>query len=263
MSEVKPMTYENILTEAKGKVGIITLHRPKALNALNNQLIDEMNLALDAFEMLSDIHVIVLTGSEKAFAAGADIREMKDLTQAQARAEKFLSNWDHIGFITKPIVAAVSGFALGGGCEFALACDVVIAGDNTKFAFPETGLGIIPGGGGTQRLARAVGKARAMDMILTGRMIDANEAYAMGLVSRVVPVASLMEEALNVANKIAALSLPVATAAKRIVKAAQELPLSEGLKLERELFHSCFDSADQKEGMDAFLEKRKPAFKGN
>ena len=256
------MTYENIIVDVKDHVGIITFNRPQALNALNNQLVDEMNLALQQFEGDDAIHVIMLTGSEKAFAAGADIREMKDKTSAQAQAEGFLSNWDYINSITKPLVAAVSGFALGGGCEFALACDVIIAGENAKFALPETGLGIIPGGGGTQRLARAVGKVRAMDMILTGRMIDAAEALSMGLISRVVPTATLMQEALAVANKIAALSLPVARAAKRAVKATQEMPLSEGLKLERELIYACFDLGDQKEGMNAFLEKRKIVFKG-
>ncbi len=256
------MIYENILVDVKGHVGIITFNRPQALNALNNKLVDETNLALQQFETDDAIHVIMLTGSEKAFAAGADIREMKDKTSAQAQAESFLSNWDYINSITKPLVAAVSGFALGGGCEFALACDVIIAGENAKFALPETGLGIIPGGGGTQRLARAVGKVRAMDMILTGRMIDAAEALSLGLVSRVAPTATLMQEALAVANKIAALSLPVARAAKRAVKATQEMPLSEGLKLERELIYTCFDLEDQKEGMNAFLEKRKPVFKG-
>ena len=256
------MTYENIIVDMKDQVGIITFNRPQALNALNNQLVDEMNLALQQFETDDAIHVIMLTGSEKAFAAGADIREMKDKTSAQAQAEGFLSNWDYINSITKPLVAAVAGFALGGGCEFALACDVIIASENAKFALPETGLGIIPGGGGTQRLARAVGKVRAMDMILTGRMIDAAEAFSMGLVSRVVPATALIEEALAVANKIAALSLPVARAAKRAVKATQEMPLSEGLKLERELIYACFDLEDQKEGMNAFLEKRKPVFHG-
>ncbi|MEO6610082.1 MAG: enoyl-CoA hydratase-related protein [Aestuariivirga sp.] len=255
------MTFETILVETNGKTGIITLSRPKALNALNVQLIAEMNQALDHFEADSTIAAIILTGSEKAFAAGADIREMKDKTFAEVKAENFLSDWDHINTITKPIIAAVSGFALGGGCEFALACDTIIASDTAKFGLPETGLGIIPGGGGTQRLVRALGKAKAFDLMITGRMLTAEEALNAGLVARVVPQANLMAEALGLAEKISSLSMPVVKALKQAVKAADELPLSQGLKKERELIHSLFALEDQKEGMAAFLEKRKPEFK--
>jgi enoyl-CoA hydratase len=255
------MTFETILVETNGKTGIITLNRPKALNALNVQLIAEMNAALDRFEADSTIAAIILTGSEKAFAAGADIKEMKDKTFEQVRAENFLSDWDHINTITKPIIAAVSGFALGGGCEFALACDTIIAADTAKFGLPETGLGIIPGGGGTQRLVRALGKAKAFDLMVTGRMLSAEEALNAGLVARVVPLANLMAEALGLAEKIASLSIPVVKALKLAVKAADELPMSEGLRKERELIHSLFALEDQKEGMAAFLEKRKPEFK--
>jgi len=255
------MTYETILVETKARTGIITLNRPKALNALNLQLIAEMNQALDHFEADSNIAAIILTGSEKAFAAGADIREMKDKTFEQVKAENFLSDWDHINSITKPLIAAVSGFALGGGCEFALACDTIIASDTAKFGLPESGLGIIPGGGGTQRLVRAIGKAKAFDVMITGRMLSAEEALAAGLVARVVPQANLMAEALGLAEKIANLSLPVAKSLKQAIKAADELPLSQGLKKERELIHSLFALDDQKEGMAAFLEKRRPDFK--
>jgi enoyl-CoA hydratase len=254
------MTYENIIVSEQGAVGIVQFNRPKALNALNAAMVGELNRALDAFENNAAIGAILLTGNEKAFAAGADIREMKDKSLAQVKAENFLHEWDYINTITKPIIAAVSGFALGGGCEYALACDVIIASESSKFSLPETGLGIIPGGGGTQRLVRAVGKAKAMDMILTGRMIDANEAERSGLVSRIVPAEKYLEEALIVATKIAGLSRPVAKAAKHSVNAAAELPLNAGLKLEREYIHSMFDLRDQKEGMAAFLEKRAPKF---
>lgn len=255
------MTYETILVETKARTGIITLNRPKALNALNRQLIAEMNQALDHFEADSNIAAIILTGSEKAFAAGADIKEMKDKTFDEVRSENFLSDWDHINLITKPLIAAVSGFALGGGCEFALACDTIIASDTAKFGLPETGLGIIPGGGGTQRLVRALGKAKAFDLMITGRMLSAEEALNSGLVARVVSQANLMAETLGLAEKIASLSLPVVKALKQAVKGADELPLSQGLKRERDLIHSLFALEDQKEGMAAFLEKRKPNFK--
>jgi enoyl-CoA hydratase len=254
------MDFENLIISTQSKVGIIQFNRPKALNALNTAMVRELNLALDRFEVDPNIGTIIITGSEKAFAAGADIREMKDKTFAEVKAENFLHEWDHINLITKPIIAAVNGFALGGGCEFAMACDFIIASDTAKFSLPETSLGIVPGGGGTQRLVRAIGKAKAMEMILTHRMIDAAEAERFGLVARVVPVERLMEEALASAAKIASLSQPVVKAAKQAVKAADELPLSAGLKLERELIHSMFDLADQKEGMAAFLEKRPPRF---
>ncbi len=254
------MTYENIIVSTVGAVGFIQLNRPKALNALNAAMIGELNLAFDAFENDASIGAIILTGNEKAFAAGADVREMKDKTFAQVKSENFLYDWDHISTITKPLVAAVSGFALGGGCEYALVCDIIIAAETAKFSLPETGLGIIPGAGGTQRLVRAVGKAKAMEMILTGRMIDAAEAERSGLVSRVVPAEKLLDEALAVATKIAGQSHPVIKAAKQAVNAAAELPLGAGLKLERELIHSMFDLHDQKEGMSAFLEKRPAKF---
>lgn len=257
------MDFENIIVSTLNKVGMIQFNRPKALNALNTAMVRELNAALDEFEFNSSIGAIILTGNEKAFAAGADIREMKDKTFAEVRAENFLHEWDHINTITKPVIAAVSGFALGGGCEFALACDFIIASDTTKFSLPETGLGIIPGGGGTQRLVRAIGKAKAMDMILTHRMMDAHEAERCGLVARVVPSDKLMDEVIAVATKIADLSQPVVKAAKQAVKAADELPLSAGLKLERELIHAMFDLADQKEGMTAFLEKRIAKFRNS
>ena len=254
------MAYENIIVTTQSAVGIIQFNRPKALNALNAAMVTELNTALDGFENDAAIGAIILTGNEKAFAAGADVREMKDKTFAQVKAENFLRDWDHINTITKPIIAAVSGFALGGGCEFALVCDIIIAAESAKFSLPETGLGILPGAGGTQRLVRMVGRTKAMEMILTGRVIDAAEADRIGLVSRVVPTEKLLDEALAVAIKIADLSRPVAKAAKQAVKAAEELPLSAGLKLERELIHAMFDLHDQKEGMQAFLEKRPAKF---
>ncbi len=255
------MSESTIITEVKGRTGIITLNRPKALNALNGQLITEMNAALDRFDADSSIGCIILTGSEKAFAAGADITEMKDKTFTQVTEEDFLSDWDHINAIRKPIVAAVAGYALGGGCEFALACDFIIAAENAKFALPEVTLGIIPGGGGTQRMARTIGKAKAMEMILTGRMMDAAEAERLGLVARVVPIANLMAEAFATAEKIASLSQPVIASAKRAVNAALETPLAEGLAFERKSIHALFALEDQKEGMAAFVEKRKPVFR--
>lgn len=254
------MNFESIIVSTQGAVGIIQFNRPKALNALNSAMVLELNTALDQFESDPAIGAIILTGNEKAFAAGADIREMKDKTFLQVKAENFLHDWDHISSITKPIIAAVSGFALGGGCEFALVCDIIIAAENAKFSLPEAGLGIIPGAGGTQRLVRAVGKAKAMEMILTGRMIDAAEAERIGMVSLVVPSEKFMHEVMAVAMKVASLSRPVAKAAKQAMKAAEELPLSSGLKLERELIHSMFDLHDQKEGMAAFLEKRAAKF---
>jgi len=255
------MSEATITSETRGKVGIITLNRPKAMNALNGQLITEMNAALDRFDADSNIGCIILTGSEKAFAAGADIREMKDKTFAEVTQEDFLWDWDHIGTIRKPIIAAVAGYCLGGGFEFALAADFIIAAENAKFALPEVTLGIIPGGGGTQRLARTVGKAKSMEMILTGRMMDVTEAERLGIVARVVPVEKLMDEALASANKIATLSQPVMASAKRVVNAAFNTPLGEGLAFERKSIHALFNLEDQKEGMAAFLEKRPAVFK--
>jgi enoyl-CoA hydratase len=255
------MAYETILTETRGRLAIVTLNRPKALNALNSELVGELNTALDGFQADPAIAVIVLTGSEKAFAAGADIREMKDKTFEEVKAERFLESWDHINTIRKPLIAAVCGYALGGGLEYALACDIVIAADTAKFALPEVTLGVIPGLGGTQRMARAIGKVKAMEMILTGRMMDAAEAERFGLVSRVVPQDQVMTETLAIAEKIAAFSQPVISAAKEAIRAAFEQPMTEGLRHERALFHAMFALEDQKEGMAAFLEKRKPAFK--
>jgi enoyl-CoA hydratase len=255
------MAYETILTDSKGAVGIITFNRPKALNALNGQLITEMNAALAAFDADAAIGCIILTGNEKAFAAGADIREMKDKSFAQVTEENFLHDWDQINGIRKPIIAAVAGYCLGGGFEFALACDFIIAAEGAKFALPEVTLGIIPGGGGTQRLARAAGKAKAMEMILTGRMMDVGEAERLGIVARVVAPEKLLDEALATAEKIATLSQPVIASAKRAVSAAFTLELGEGLAFERKSIHALFNLEDQKEGMSAFLEKRKPAFK--
>jgi enoyl-CoA hydratase len=255
------MTYETILTETRDNVGLITLNRPKALNALNQQLMAEMNAALDAFDADPEIRCMVLTGSEKAFAAGADIREMKDFSKAQALAADFLKTWDHFGLIKKPIIAAVSGFCLGGGFEFALASDLIIASDTAKFALPEITLGIVPGGGGTQRLTKVAGKAVAMDMILTGRTMDAAEAQRLGIVVRVVGVDQLLVEALATATKIASHSGPAVEAAKRLVNSALEQPLATGLKQERAAFYACFDTCDQKEGMAAFLEKRTANFR--
>ena len=254
------MNYENILIETKGKVGIITFNRPKALNALNSALITELNNALSAYEENADIGAIILTGSEKAFAAGADIREMKDKTFEQVTSQNFLHDWDYINKITKPLIAAVSGFALGGGFEYALICDIIIASETAKFSLPETTIGIIPGLGGTQRLAQTIGKSKAMEMILSGRMIDSGEAERIGIVARIVPSEKLQEEALALATKIASLSHPVIKAAKQAVRTAFELPLSEGAYQERRLFHSLFALEDQKEGMTAFVEKRTPKF---
>ena len=255
------MAYETILVETKGKVGLVTLNRPQALNALNGQLIAEINMALDGFERDPAIGCIVLTGSEKAFAAGADIKEMQDRTYPETYLDDKFADWDRIGQRRKPIVAAVAGFALGGGCELAMMCDFIIASKTAKFGQPEITLGIIPGMGGSQRLTRAVGKAKAMDLCLTGRMMDAAEAESAGLVARVVEPERLLDEALEAAAKIASFSLPSVLMAKEAVNRAFEQTLSEGLRFERRLFHSLFATEDQKEGMAAFVEKRKPAFK--
>jgi enoyl-CoA hydratase len=255
------MAYENIISEIRDAVGLITLNRPKALNALNAQLIDELNHALFIFQEDPAIGCVVLTGSEKAFAAGADIREMKDKTFTEVYLGNFLSNWDRIAAFRKPMIAAVSGYCLGGGCELALTCDFIIASSTAVFGQPEITLGIIPGSGGTQRLAKSIGKAKAMDMILTGRLMEATEAESCGLVARVVSPEKLLDEALSAASKIASFSQPVVMMAKEAVNRAFETSLEEGLRFERRLIHSMFALEDQKEGMAAFVEKRKPVFK--
>jgi enoyl-CoA hydratase len=255
------MAYENIIVETHGKVGVVRLNRPAALNALNIALIGELTAALEAFEADAGITCIVVTGSEKAFAAGADIKEMAGKSYMDAFYGDFAARWDALARARKPVIAAVAGFALGGGCELAMMCDLIIAADNAKFGQPEIKLGVIPGIGGTQRLTRAVGKAKAMDLILTGRMMDAAEAERSGLVARVVPAASLMDEALKVAETIAAMSLPSLMIAKESVNRAFETSLTEGMRFERRVFHSLFATDDQKEGMAAFVEKRKAAFK--
>ncbi|MBI3453655.1 MAG: enoyl-CoA hydratase [Rhodospirillales bacterium] len=256
------MAYQNILVETKGRVGLIRLNRPKALNALSAGLIAELGQALDAFEADDNIGAMVLTGSEKAFAAGADIKEMKDQSYMDAYLKDFITNgWERITTCRKPIIAAVAGYALGGGCEVAMMCDFIIAADTAKFGQPEITLGTIPGSGGTQRLTRFVGKSKAMEMCLTGRMMDAAEAERAGLVSRIVPAADLIEEALKTAVKIADMSRPIVMIAKEAVNRAYETTLAEGVRFERRLFHSTFATEDQKEGMAAFAEKRQPQFK--
>ena len=256
------MSYENILVETRGRVGLVTLNRPKALNALNDALMDELGAALKAFDADDGIGAIVVTGSEKAFAAGADIGMMATYSYMDVyRGDYITRNWETVREIRKPIIAAVSGFALGGGCELAMMCDFIIASETAKFGQPEITLGVIPGMGGSQRLTRAVGKSKAMDMVLTGRMMDAAEAERAGLVSRVVAPERLLDEALEAAAKIASLSRPSVLMAKEAVSRAFEGTLEEGLRFERRLFHSLFATEDQKEGMSAFIEKRKPDFK--
>jgi enoyl-CoA hydratase len=256
------MIYENIMVETRGKVGLITLDRPKQLNALNDTLMNELGDALTRFDLDEAIGAMVITGSEKAFAAGADIGAMATWTYMDVyKGEYITRNWETLKRIRKPVIAAVAGYALGGGCELAMMCDILIAADNARFGQPEIKLGVIPGAGGTQRLPRAVGKAKAMDMVLTGRMMDAAEAERVGLVSRIVPVGKLLEEALGAAQTIADFSLPSVMAAKESINRAFESPLSEGMLFERRMFHSLFATEDQKEGMSAFVEKRKPAFK--
>ena len=256
------MTYETILVETRGKVGLATIHRPDALNALNSTVIRELNAALDAFESDPGIGSVVITGSEKAFAAGADIKEMKDLSFPATYLDDFISSWDRVASRRKPLIAAVSGFALGGGCELAMMCDFILASDTAKFGQPEIRLGIMPGAGGTQRLIRAVGKAKAMELCLTGRMMDAAEAERAGLVSRIVPVAELVEEAVKTAAAIASYSSASVVMTKEAVNRAYEVTLAEGIRFERRLFQSLFATADQKEGMAAFVEKRQPRFEG-
>ena len=254
------MPYENILVETHGKVGLIRLNRPHALNALSSPLIEELNAALEAFEADAAIGAIVITGSEKAFAAGADIKEMQDKTFAEAFLGDFISRWENVSKTRKPVIAAVAGFALGGGCELAMMCDFILAADTARFGQPEIKLGVIPGAGGTQRLTRFVGKSKAMEMILTARMMDAAEAERAGLVSRVVPADRVLEEALAVADKISEFSQPVVMMIKESVNRAFETTLAEGLLFERRTFHSAFALADKKEGMEAFAAKRKPTF---
>ncbi len=256
------MNHELILTRTEGRVAIITLHRPKQLNALNDQLMTELGSALKAYDQDDSIGCIILTGSEKAFAAGADIGAMASYSFADAYKGDFITrNWEQIRSVRKPVIAAVSGFALGGGCELAMMCDFIIAADNARFGQPEIKLGIIPGAGGTQRLPRAVGKAKAMDLVLTGRMMDAAEAERAGLVSRVVALEKLMEEALGAALMICEYSQIAVMAAKESVNRAFESSLTEGVTSERRLFHALFATDDQKEGMAAFVDKRKAQFK--
>lgn len=256
------MAYECILTDVDAGVGIITLNRPDALNAFNKQLMDELTHALSAFDDDDTIGCLVITGSEKAFAAGADIKEMADKSYVDAIKEQFVTaNWEKASRVRKPVIAAVAGYALGGGCELALMCDFIIAGENAKFGQPEISIGALPGAGGTQRLARFAGKSKAMEMCLTGRMMDAEEAERCGLVSRIVPKGELRDEAIRVAKQIAGYSRPVVELTKEAVNRAFETTLSEGIRFERRIFHSIFAFEDQKEGMTAFVEKRKPAFK--
>ncbi len=256
------MLYENILVETRGHVGLITLNRPKAMNALCADLIQDLGRALNAFEADDEVGCIVLTGSDKAFAAGADIKEMSYKSYMSAYLEDFITNgWERITTCRKPIVAAVAGYALGGGCEVAMMCDFILAAETAKFGQPEITIGTIPGAGGTQRLTRAVGKAKAMEMCLTGRMMDAAEAERAGLVSRVIPAADLMEETMKVATRIASMSRPLALMAKEAINTAFETTLTQGIRFERRMFQSTFATEDQKEGMSAFGEKRTPAFK--
>jgi enoyl-CoA hydratase len=256
------MSYETILTSTDGRVGVITLNRPKALNALNDQLMDELGAALLSFDADNDISCIVITGSEKAFAAGADIGMMSKYNFTDVYKSDYITkNWETIRKVRKPVIAAVAGYALGGGCELAMMCDFIIAADNAKFGQPEIKLGIIPGAGGSQRLPRAVSKSKAMDMCLTARMMDANEAERAGLVSRVVAADKLLDETMAAAKTIGEMSLPIIMMVKESINASFESSLSEGIHFERRLFHSTFATEDQKEGMAAFVEKRPAKFK--
>jgi enoyl-CoA hydratase len=256
------MAYETILTETRGRVGLITLNRPQALNALNAKLMSEVVEALGKYEADDAIGAIVITGSDKAFAAGADIKEMSSKSYIDAYKQNFIGTWDNVAHVRKPTIAAVAGFALGGGCELAMMCDFIIAADTAKFGQPEIKLGVMPGAGGTQRLARYVGKAKAMDLCLTGRMMDAAEAERCGLVARIVPAAQLMDEAMKAAAMIADMSVTATMMTKESVNRAFETTLTEGIRFERRVFHAMFATSDQKEGMAAFVEKRKPNFKG-
>jgi enoyl-CoA hydratase len=253
--------YENILVERRGRVGLVTLNRPEALNALNRTTLEEIVAAVSAMDTDPGVGAVVITGSGKAFAAGADIKEMADKGFLEMYDADWFRGWEDLTRLRIPLIAAVSGFALGGGCELAMMCDFIIAGDNAKFGQPEINLGVVPGMGGSQRLTRAVGKAKAMDMILTGRFIDADEAERSGLVARVVPAADTVDEALKAAEVIASKSKPAAMLAKEAVNAAFETGLAQGVLFERRLFHSLFASEDQKEGMAAFAEKRQPEFR--
>ena len=256
------MSESLVLVETRGRVGLLTLNRPKQLNALNDALMDELGAALSVFDANQDIGCIVITGSEKAFAAGADIGAMKEWSYMDVYLTEYIGrNWETLRRVRKPVIAAVAGYALGGGCELAMMCDFIIAAENAKFGQPEIKLGVIPGAGGTQRLPRAVSKAKAMDLVLTARMMDAAEAERAGLVSRVVAPERLLDEALEAATIIAGMSLPSVIMAKECVNRAYESSLQEGILFERRVFHSCFATEDQKEGMAAFVEKRKPDFK--
>ncbi len=255
------MAYNAISVDTRDKVGVITLNRPDVLNALNSELMGELSQAVDEFEADDKIGCIVITGSERAFAAGADIKEMQSKDYMEAYKEDFITPWERVSRARKPVIAAVAGYALGGGCELAMMCDFIIAADTAKFGQPEINLGVMPGAGGSQRLTRFVGKSKAMEMCLTGRMMDADEAERSGLVSRIVPADELLEDVLGVAAKIADLSLPATMMTKESVNRAYETTLAEGVRFERRLFHSMFALEDQTEGMNAFVEKRKPQFK--
>ena len=255
------MAYETIIVDIQGKVGLVTLNRPEAMNALNSTLIGELNEALDAFEKDERIGCVVITGSEKAFAAGADIKEMQDKSYMDAFMSDFIAPWEKVAQMRKPVIAAVAGYALGGGCELAMMCDIILAADTAKFGQPEITLGIMPGAGGTQRLTRYIGKSKAMEMCLTGRMLTAKEAARSGLAARVVPAESLVDEALKVAGKIAGFSAPIVALTKESVNRAYETTLAEGVRFERRVFYSMFATHDQKEGMSAFVEKRTPHFR--
>ena len=255
------LNFANIIVETHGDVGLVKLNRPQALNALNSELIDELNTALTAFEKADEIGCIVITGSAKAFAAGADIKEMLPKTYMDAYLNDFITSWEGVSRVRKPLIAAVAGFALGGGCELAMMCDFILAADTAKFGQPEIKLGVMPGVGGTQRLTRFVGKSKAMDMCLTGRMMDAAEAERSGLVSRIVPADQLMDEAMKAAHTIAGFSRPATMMTKETVNRAYETTLSEGIRFERRVFHSMFALDDKVEGMSAFVEKRQPLFR--
>ncbi|MGE5374450.1 MAG: enoyl-CoA hydratase-related protein [Bacteroidota bacterium] len=256
------MTYEMILTEIRGRVGLLTLNRPKAMNALNNQLSSEVMDALEVLDRQDDIGAMVITGNEKAFAAGADIKEMAGKSASEMKANDYTAVFDRIRSIRKPVIAAVSGWALGAGCEVAMSCDMIVASETARFGQPEITIGVLPGAGGTQRLTRALGKAIAMEMILNNRMLTAQEAYQFGLVNRVVPVEGFLDEAMKLAGEIASRAPLAVRAAKKMINQAYEQSLIEGLAQEREAFYNLFDTEDQKEGMQAFIEKRQPAWKG-